>query len=113
MKRDRAERNLKAGPAVAKALIYAEDGSHIVDQCLGPSWAGGCPRSLPGRPVACAGRKIALVGRSGMVRLVLTVEPLTACCPLAALNLVGRDFAEHAAAQTKPGAHAPPGVSRQ
>jgi len=75
---------------MAKVLIYAPDGAAVEDRCQGPSWAGGCPRSAPGAPVACAGRKI-VVSRPGGVQIELTVAPDAQSCPLAAFELAGVD----------------------
>ncbi len=76
---------------MAKVLIYAEDGVNIQDQCQGSSWTGGCRSSLPGAPVVCAGRKIVLDTAGGIAGFTLLVEPDARSCPLAALNLVGKD----------------------
>jgi hypothetical protein len=78
---------------VAHVLIYDSDGVSV-DQCEGASWTGGCPRSEPGSPVACAGRRIAVVDAAGTVLLELRVEPDAVSCPLVALQLVSKDSAE-------------------
>jgi len=67
-------------------LVYSEDGERLVDQCEGANWSGGCPRSPPGRPVLCAGRKLIVLGANGVIRMVLAVEPDAVSCPLAALK---------------------------
>ena len=66
-------------------MLYAPDEAAVGDRCYGqPNWAGGCPGSLPGAPVACAGRRI-VVRCPGGVQLELTVAPDAKSCPLAAL----------------------------
>jgi hypothetical protein len=77
-------------PLIAKAVIYAPDGASIDSHCHGPSWAGGCPRSAPGAPVACAGRKVIASGPGG-VQIELTVAPDAKSCPLAAFAFAGVD----------------------
>jgi hypothetical protein len=80
--------------SVAHVLIYDSDGVSTVDQCEGATWTGGCPRSAPGSPVACAGHRIAVVDAAGAVLLELRVEPDAVSCPLVALQLVSKDSAE-------------------
>lgn len=80
--------------SVAHVLIYDSDGVNSVDQCEGASWTGGCPRSMPGSPVACAGHRIAVIDSAGTVLLELRVEPDAVSCPLVALQLVSKDVAE-------------------
>jgi hypothetical protein len=87
---------------VAHVLIYDSDGVRSVDQCEGASWTGGCPRSVPGSPVACAGRRIAVIDSAGTVLLELRVEPDAVSCPLVALQFVSKDFAEHSKISTPP-----------
>ena len=77
----------KTGSAMAKVLIYAENGVRVVNECPGPDGAGACPKSQPGALVACAGRKIRLTDVAGSVGLELTIEPDAVSCPLAALNV--------------------------
>jgi hypothetical protein len=83
---------------MAKALIYAADGTEIVEQCQGADWAGACPRAAAGAPVACAGRKVIAIGPGGLAVLTLRVEPDATTCPLAALSFLGDETAGGAGA---------------
>ena len=96
---------------MTQVLIFESDSVTIAGQCEGASWTGGCPRSAPGSPVACAGRRINVIDSAGAVRFDLRVEPDAVSCPLVALQLVSEDFAdirEGAGAQTAT-PDAPPG----
>ena len=75
-------------------VIYDSDGVTVAGRCEGASWTGGCPRSAPGLPVACAGRRINVIDAAGTVRLDLRVEADAVSCPLVALHVVSADFAE-------------------
>jgi hypothetical protein len=78
---------------MAKVRILSESNGEAVDECSGPTWAGGCPNVEPGQRVACAGLRIELLNTHG-VRLGLTVEPGATSCPLAPLNFIGHVFAK-------------------
>jgi hypothetical protein len=65
--------------------IYGEDGTQVVDECEGPTWTGGCPRTALGEPVACAGRLLEVAAARG--NLYLRVDPGARACPLATLSL--------------------------
>ena len=100
---------------MTRVLIFDSDGVSIAGQCEGASWTGGCARSKPGAPVACAGRRINVIDSAGAVRFDLRVEADAVSCPLVALQLVGKDFGEPregAAAQTTT-PHAPGGAKRR
>lgn len=73
---------------IARAVIYAADGTSPEDSCAGPNWTGGCPKTVAGEPVGCAGRKIVAKGPDG-VKIVLTVAPDARSCPLAAFAIPG------------------------
>jgi len=90
-------RALKAGPSdvaeptgytppeVAGASIYYEDGGTTVEEfCLGPDERGKCPRAEEGRPVHCAGKRLATRGWD------FGIAADAELCPLAALGLVKR-----------------------
>jgi hypothetical protein len=79
---------------VTHVVIYDSDGVTVAGRCEGASWTGGCPRSAPGLPVACAGRRINVIDSAGNVRLDLRIEPDAISCPLVALHVVSADFAE-------------------
>ncbi len=50
-------------PEVAGASIYYEDdGTTVEEFCQGPDGLGRCPRAEEGRPVACAGKRLATEG---------------------------------------------------
>jgi len=68
--------------------IYAQDGSRLEDECAGPSWFGGCPRSSSSGVVACAGRRIEVTTRTGR-QIVLEVEADAVSCPLIFLAFAG------------------------
>ena len=78
---------------MANALIYAADGTEIVEQCQGADWTGACPRAPAGAPVACAGRKVIAMGPGGLAVFTLRVEPDATTCPLAALSFLDGETA--------------------
>ena len=78
-------------PDVAGAAIYWDDDGTLVEEfCQGPDERGGCPRAQPGKPVACAGNRLATRGWD------FAVDPDAVQCPLVALGLVRRPIGGHA-----------------
>jgi hypothetical protein len=69
---------------IAQAAIYSPDGT-VNGTCHGPTWSGGCEKTAPGQPVACAGRTIVAKGIDG-AEIVLTVAAGARSCPLAAFS---------------------------
>ena len=84
-------------------LIYAADGSEVLEECGGPEWSGACPKAASGALVACAGRKIVAIESGGVTLMTLRVEPDATTCPLAAFSL----FKERKSGADGPPAEAP------
>jgi len=72
-------------PEVVGASIYYDDaGTSVEEFCQGPDELGRCPRAEEGRPVSCAGKRLATRGWD--VGIATDAE----LCPLLTLGLVKR-----------------------
>jgi hypothetical protein len=77
----------RAIPDVVGATIYYDDNGTMVEEfCDGPDREGNCPFAEKGRPVACAGKRLATRGWD------LGVAEDAELCPLLTLGLVKRHF---------------------
>lgn len=74
------------GEPALQALIFDEEGTSIVEQCLGADPFGRCPRATPDGLAACAARRIMTLTPAGMVGGSLDVAPTQKGCPLAAFR---------------------------
>jgi hypothetical protein len=95
---ERLYRALKTGPStgvdgstgrsppeiVGASIYYDNDGTTVEEFCQGPDEQGNCPRAEAGRPVACAGKRLATRGWD------VGVASGAEHCPLVALGLVKR-----------------------
>jgi len=72
-------------PEVVGATIYYDDAGTTVEEfCQGPDEQGACQRAEAGRPIACAGKRLATRGWD--VGVATDAE----LCPLLTLGLVDR-----------------------
>jgi hypothetical protein len=72
-------------PEVVGASIYhSDEGTTVQEFCQGPDELGDCPRAEEGRPVACAGKRLATRGWD------FGVATDAELCPLLTLGLVKR-----------------------
>ena len=69
---------------VGASIYYDDDGTTVEEFCQGPDQQGDCPRAEAGRPIACAGRRLATRGWD------FGVAPDAELCPLLTLGLVRR-----------------------
>ncbi len=105
---ERLYRALKTGPKadmdeptrqvpdiVGASIYYDDDGTKVEEFCQGPDEQGNCPRAGAGRPVACAGKRLATRGWD------LGVALDAKRCPLISLGLVHRPADDHKTTQTK------------
>jgi hypothetical protein len=69
---------------VGASIYYLDDGTMVEEFCQGPDDLGQCPRAKAGRPVACAGKRLATRGWDFGVALDAKQ------CPLISLGLVRR-----------------------
>lgn len=95
---ERLYRALKTGPStvgdeptgrtppevVGASIYYDDEGTTVEEFCQGPDEQGNCPRAEAGRPIACAGKRLATRGWD------FGVAPDAELCPLIALGLVKR-----------------------
>jgi hypothetical protein len=72
---------------VGASIYYDDDGTTVEEFCQGPDDLGDCPRAEEGRPVACAGRRLATRGWDFGVATDAEI------CPLLTLGLVKRYLA--------------------
>jgi hypothetical protein len=92
---ERLYRALKTGPTtgddpiertppdvVGASIYYDDDGATVEEFCQGPDEQGECPRAETGRPIACAGKRLATRGWD--VGVATDAE----LCPLLTLGLV-------------------------
>ena len=77
---DRSFRVPGVGTGV-RVLIYGKGERAVAEQCEGPTGSGGCPRVIPGAPVACAGKWIMAAGW----RFMMACD--AASCPVAEIGL--------------------------
>jgi hypothetical protein len=97
---ERLYRALKTGPSedfeqstrevpgiVGASVYYEEDGTTVEEFCQGPDELGRCPRAEEGRPVACAGKRLATRGWDVGIAADADI------CPLLTLGLVERNLA--------------------
>ena len=69
---------------VGASISYEDDGTMVEEFCQGPDELGRCPRAEEGRPVACAGKRLATRGWD------VGIAPDADICPLLTLGLVKR-----------------------
>jgi hypothetical protein len=69
---------------VGASIYYDDDGTTVEEFCQGPDEQGDCPRAEAGRPIACAGRRLATRGWD------FGVASDAELCPLLTLGLVKR-----------------------
>ena len=69
---------------VGATIYYDDDGTTVEEFCQGPDEQGACPRAEAGRPIACAGKRLATRGWD--VGIATDAE----LCPLLTLGLVNR-----------------------
>ena len=94
---ERLYRALKTGPStdidvptrpipevVGASIYYEDDGTTVEEFCQGPDEQGACQRAEAGRPIACAGKRLATRGWD--VGVATDAE----LCPLLTLGLVDR-----------------------
>lgn len=106
---ERLYRALKTGPTtgddpiertppdvVGASIYYDDDGTTVEEFCQGPDEQGACPRAEDGRPVACAGKRLATRGWD--VGIASDAE----ICPLLTLGLVRRYLPDVATAPEPP-----------
>ena len=93
---ERLYRALKTGPkfdsdeptgsippeVVCTSICWDDDGTTVEEFCQGPDERGNCPRAEQGRPLACAGKRLATRGWD------IGVASDAERCPLVALGLV-------------------------
>jgi hypothetical protein len=80
-----ADRHARAVPEVVGASIYYDDNGTTVEEfCDGPDEQGHCRLATKGRPVACAGKRLATRGWD------FGVAADAELCPLLTLGLVKR-----------------------
>jgi len=83
-KDDLDERAHEVPDIVGASIYYEDDGTMVEEFCQGPDEQGKCPRAEEGRPVACAGRRLATRGWD------FGVAADAELCPLLTLGLVKR-----------------------
>jgi hypothetical protein len=72
-------------PEIVGAAIYCDNNGPAEEEfCQGPDDLGRCPRAEEGRPVACAGKRLATRGWD------IGIAPDADICPLLTLGLVQR-----------------------